>query len=59
MVPVSGALRLYEAAKPLYERRPDHLKLMLYQHTHLVTEQQMRDAVGWVAEFFTSEEKSA
>lgn len=59
MVPVSGALRLFEAAKPLYERRPDHLKLMLYHHTHLVTEQQIRDAVNWVAEFFTPEEKSA
>lgn len=52
MVPVSGALRLYEAAKPLYTEHPDHLKLMLYPHTHLVSEQQMRDAVDWVAEFF-------
>lgn len=53
MVPVAGALRLYEAARPLYEERPDHLKLMLYQHTHLVTEQQMHDAVSWVSEFFS------
>jgi uncharacterized protein len=52
MVPVAGALRLYEAAKPLYAAHPDHLKLMLYPHTHLVSEQQMHDAVDWVAEFF-------
>jgi hypothetical protein len=52
MVPVSGALRLYEAAKPLYAEHPDHLKLMLYPHTHMVSEQQMHDAVDWVAEFF-------
>lgn len=52
MVPVSGALRLYEAAKPLYAEHPDHLKLILYPHTHLVTEQEMHDAVDWVATFF-------
>lgn len=58
MVPVSGALRLYEAAKPLYEARPDHLKLMLYPHTHMVSEQQMHDAVNWVAEFFAPQRAS-
>lgn len=47
MVPVSGALRLYEAAQPHYTEYPDNLKLMLYPHTHLVSEQQMRDAVEW------------
>ncbi len=52
MVPVAGALRLYEAALPFYEGRPDHLELMLYPHTHLVSEQQMHDAVHWVAAFF-------
>jgi dienelactone hydrolase len=52
MVPVAGALRLYEAAKPYYEECPDHLKLMLYPHTHLVSEQQMHDAVHWVASIF-------
>lgn len=52
MVPVAGALRLYEAARPYYEAHPDHLKLMLYPHTHMVTEQQMHEAVHWVAEFF-------
>lgn len=52
MVPVAGALRLYEAAKPHYTEHPDHLKLMLYPHTHMVSEQQMHDAVNWVAEFF-------
>ncbi|HEX5572349.1 MAG TPA: alpha/beta hydrolase [Ktedonobacterales bacterium] len=53
MVPVTGALRLYEAAQPLYEARPDHLKLMLYPHTHLVTEQEIRDAVNWAARLFS------
>ncbi|HEX8996139.1 MAG TPA: alpha/beta hydrolase [Ktedonobacterales bacterium] len=52
MVPVSGALRLYEAAKPHYETHPDHLKLMLYPHTHMVSEQQMHDAVNWAAGIF-------
>ncbi len=52
MVPVSGALRLYEAAQPHYAENPDNLKLMLYSHTHLVSEQQMHDAVAWsVARF--------
>ncbi len=52
MVPVSGALRLYEAAQPHYAEHPDNLKLMLYPHTHLVSEQQIRDAVGWSAAHF-------
>jgi dienelactone hydrolase len=52
MVPVAGAQRLYEAALPYYSRHPDRLALMLYDHTHLVTEQQMRDAVTWMRPFF-------
>jgi dienelactone hydrolase len=52
MVPVAGAERLYEAALPHYSRHPDRLALMLYDHTHLVTEQQMRDAVRWMRPFF-------
>ncbi len=52
MVPVAGAIRLHEAALPHYEAHPEHLKLMLYPHTHLVSEQQMHDAVNWVAEIF-------
>ncbi len=54
MVPVEGSLRLYELAKPYYDERPDHLKLMLYPHTHLVSEQQMHDAVNWIATIFAS-----
>ena len=56
MVPVAGALRLYEAARPFYEEHPDHLKLMLYPHTHLVSEQEMHDAVHWVATMFAPAE---
>lgn len=52
MVPVGGSQRLYEAAQPLYAAHPNHLKLMLYPHTHLVSEQQMHDAVNWVATLF-------
>ena len=52
MVPVAGAERLYEAALPYYSGQPDRLALMLYDHTHLVTEQQMRDAVKWMRPFF-------
>lgn len=56
MVPVAGALRLYEAARPYYEEHPDHLKLLLYPHTHLVSEQEMHDAVHWVATMFAPAE---
>ena len=52
MVPVAGAERLYEAAVPHYSGQRDRLALMLYDHTHLVTEQQMRDAVKWMMPFF-------
>jgi uncharacterized protein len=58
MVPVSGAQRLYEAARPHYAQRPERLKLMLYPHTHMVSEQQMHDAVNWVAEFFAPTRQS-
>lgn len=52
MVPVAGALRLYEAAKPYYAEQPERLALMLYEHTHTVTQEQIMDAAGWVATFF-------
>ena len=57
MVPVAGAVRLYDAARPHYEEHPERLKLMLYPHTHMVSEQQMHDAVNWVAEFFAPSER--
>jgi uncharacterized protein len=59
MVPVSGALRLYEAAQPHYAECPDNLKLMLYPHSHLVSEQQMRDAVEWLIERVNAREAAA
>jgi hypothetical protein len=52
MVPVEGALRLYSAARPHYAEHPDHLALMLYDHTHTVVEAQLRDALAWLAPFF-------
>ena len=52
MVPVGGAIRLYEAAKPHYAQYPDRLALMLYDHTHTVTQEQIMDAAQWVATFF-------
>lgn len=54
MVPFAGALRLYEAAKPLYASHPDRLALMEYSHTHLVSEAQVHDAVSWIAPFFAA-----
>lgn len=52
MVPVAGAKRLYEVAKPLYAGQPDNLALMLYPHSHMVSERQIQDAVEWsVARF--------
>jgi uncharacterized protein len=59
MVPVSGALRLYEAAQPHYAEHPENLKLMLYPHTHLVSEEQMRDAVEWLIERVNAQEEAA
>ncbi len=52
MVPVQGTLRLYESAKPAYAASPDRLALMLYEHTHLVTQEEITDAVNWIVPFF-------
>ncbi len=52
MVAVGGTLHLYEAAKPYYAGHPDRLALMLYDHTHLVTEVQIRDGINWLLPFF-------
>jgi dienelactone hydrolase len=52
MVPVEGALRLYSAARPHYADHPNHLALMLYEHTHTVVEAQLRDALAWLAPLF-------
>jgi dienelactone hydrolase len=52
MVAVDGTLHLYEEAKPYYTSHPDRLALMLYDHTHLVTEAQIRDGINWLLPFF-------
>ena len=59
MVPVEGALRLYAAAQPHYTAHPDHLALMLYDHTHTVVEAQLRDALTWLAPLFSDSEPPA
>jgi fermentation-respiration switch protein FrsA (DUF1100 family) len=59
MVPVEGALRLYAAAQPHYAAHPDHLALMLYDHTHTVVEAQLRDALTWLAPLFAETEPPA
>lgn len=59
MVPVAGAQRLYEVAKPYYASQPDNLTLMLYPHSHLVTEQQLQDAVAWSVAHFHSDVSDA
>jgi uncharacterized protein len=52
MVPVANTLRLYEAARPHYVACPQHLGLMLYDHTHVVSPEQIQDAVDWICERF-------
>jgi dienelactone hydrolase len=52
MVPVAGALRLYQSARPYYATYPDRLALKLYDHTHVVGEQQMYDALEWMTPYF-------
>ena len=59
VVPVAGAQRLYEAAKPYYAAHPDRLALMLYDHAHTGSEQQLRDAVAWMAPFFADQDEAA
>jgi predicted esterase len=56
MVPLAGAQRLYEAAKPHYAAHPERLELMLYDHTHTVTPEQLAAMVNWVAPFFIGED---
>jgi hypothetical protein len=52
MVPVAGALRLYESARPHYAAYPDRLALKLYDHTHVVGERQMYDALEWMTPYW-------
>lgn len=54
-VPVASTLRLYDAAQPLYAAHPDHLALMLYDHTHEVIQRQIEDAVEWLVPRFAPE----
>lgn len=58
MVPVAGALRLHEAAKPYYASHPERLALMLYDHTHTVTPEQLNDVVQWMAPLYLGEDSS-
>jgi hypothetical protein len=51
-IPVANALKLFETAQPFYAEHPERLGLMLYDHAHEVTEQQLEDAVAWLAPFF-------
>lgn len=60
MVPVAGALRLYEAARPIYaEEAPDLLALRLYDHTHHITEEQIRDALEFIAPLYLPGDQDA
>jgi uncharacterized protein len=54
MIPLANALRLYETARPLYASHPDQLALMLYDHRHDVSDQQVADAVAWTASHFAA-----
>jgi dienelactone hydrolase len=59
MVPVAGALRLFEAAQPHYATHPERLALLLYDHRHSVTPEQVGDVVNWIAPLFLSDEDEA
>lgn len=48
MVPVGGSIRLYKTAQPYYANAPENLSLMLYDHTHLVSQGQIEDALRWM-----------
>lgn len=52
LVPVAGTLRLYEQALPAYAAHRERLALKLYDHRHDVSEQEVRDAVEFIARFF-------
>lgn len=52
LVPVAGTLRLYEQARPTYTAHPERLALKLYDHRHDVSEQEVHDAVEFIARFF-------
>ena len=52
LVPVNNTLRLHAAARPHYAGTPDQLCLMLYEHAHTVSPQQLQDAVDWVCARF-------
>lgn len=58
MVPVAGALRLYESAQPYYASHPERLALMLYDHTHTVTAEQLNDVIQWMAPLYLDGESS-
>jgi predicted esterase len=59
VVPVAGTLRLHEAAKPHYAAHPERLALMLYDHAHTGTEEQLQDAITWMAPFLVDEAAAA
>ena len=59
MAPVAGALHLYEAAKPYYASYPERLALMLYDHTHTVTPEQLDDVIHWMAPLFLEDSQQA
>jgi dienelactone hydrolase len=54
MIPLANALRLYETARPLYVEHPNRLGLMLYDHRHDVSDQQIADAVAWTTAHFAA-----
>lgn len=59
MAPVAGALHLYDAARPYYAMYPERLGLMLYDHTHTVTPQQLDDVMQWMAPLFLADAEPA
>ena len=57
-LPVTGSVRLYEAARLGYSSVPDRLQLRLYDATHEITMPMLADAVAWLVANFGSETTS-
>jgi fermentation-respiration switch protein FrsA (DUF1100 family) len=52
LIPAANSERLYQLARPLYAHAPDRLALMLYDHRHTVSAEQIEDAVAWITARF-------
>jgi uncharacterized protein len=54
-LPVSGTVRLYEAAQPAYADFPERLQMKLYDATHEISMPMLGDAIPWLVAASSSE----